>query len=73
MVVVGCTQGQACAPVVTLPIAYHSEARCLAERAGIIAAIGDLGYDRLVADCRKRPVENRTSAPKESVGQKPLA
>jgi len=73
MVLIGCAQGQQCAPVMTMPIAYRSEASCLAERADILAASEGLGYDRLFAECRKRSANGQASAPIKTNRQKPIA
>jgi hypothetical protein len=73
MVLIGCTQGRTCEPVVTLPISYRTESQCIAERAEIVAATEGHGYDRLFAECRKRPIGNRTSAPTRVIAQTPIA
>ena len=53
MVLIGCASGgQSCEAIATLPVAYRSQATCLAARASIITASGDLGYARVVAECR---------------------
>lgn len=52
MILLGCTNGGQCAPISTLPVAYQSEALCLADRADIVAASSGFGYDRVIADCR---------------------
>lgn len=54
MVLIGCGQGQACAPVMTLPVAYQSKASCLADRGDMVAAISDQGYGRVIAECREQ-------------------
>ena len=55
MTLVGCTNGGVqCAPIATMPVAYQSEASCSAARADIIAATSGLGYDRIIADCRRQ-------------------
>lgn len=55
MVLIGCGTGQDCAPVATMPVAYRSQASCLADRSSIIAASSDLGFQRLIAECHERP------------------
>ena len=55
MVLIGCAQGQQCAPITTLPVAYANEAGCLDARAEIVAASSDLGFDRVIAECRRQP------------------
>ncbi len=53
MVLIGCAQAtDQCAPIATLPIAYRSGVSCLDARAGMVAATGDLGYARIIAECR---------------------
>ena len=61
MILLGCTNGgNQCAPISTLPVAYQSEALCLAARADMVAASTGLGYDRVVANCRRQdPVSPR--------------
>jgi len=55
MILVGCTNGGTqCAPISTLPVAYQSEVSCLAARAEIIAASAGLGYDKVIANCRRQ-------------------
>ena len=54
MVLIGCAQGQTCAPVMTLPVAYQNRASCLADRADMVAAIAGQGYDRVIAECREQ-------------------
>ena len=49
MVLIGCAQGQQCAPIATLPVAYRNEALCLAARGDIVAASSDLSDDRVFA------------------------
>ena len=63
MVLIGCANGQECAQVMTLPVAYQSESSCLAARSEIVAASEGLGYDRVFAECRdqSRPGKHRTS------------
>jgi len=73
MVLIGCTQGNACKPVMTMPAAYRTEEACLADTADIVAAISRPG-NRLSAECRKRANQGQTSAPVRGSGrQKPLA
>lgn len=67
MVLIGCTQGQQCSPIMTLPVAYRSESSCLAARFDIIEASSDLGYDRLVAECRRQPQPASSKAEAGSV------
>jgi hypothetical protein len=73
MVLIGCTQGQDCNPVMTLPIAYQSEASCLSDRSGMVSAIAGRGYDRVFAECRKQPIAKPTSGPRDIARQKPVA
>ena len=55
MTLIGCTTGgHQCAPIATLPVAYQSEVSCLAARADIVAASSGLGYDRVIANCRRQ-------------------
>lgn len=55
MILVGCSNaGDQCAPIATMPVAYRSEAGCLAARADIVAASSGLGYDRVIANCRRQ-------------------
>jgi hypothetical protein len=55
MILLGCTDGGIqCAPISTLPVAYQSEALCLAARADMVAATTGLGYGRVIADCRRQ-------------------
>ena len=55
MILMGCTNGaHQCAPIATMPVAYQSEASCIAARADIVAASGGLGYDRVIANCRRQ-------------------
>jgi hypothetical protein len=50
MTLLGCAQGGAsCTPVMTLPMAYASEARCLADRSTMSAAV--TGYPAVEARC----------------------
>ena len=69
MVLIGCASGQECAPVMTLPVAYQSEASCLADRSGIVAASSGLGYGRLYAECREqaRAPKRQTSVHQNTV------
>jgi hypothetical protein len=54
MVLVGCAQGQQCATIATLPVAYRDETGCLAARSEMVAASSDLGFERVFAECRKQ-------------------
>ena len=53
----------------TLPVAYQSEASCLADRSGIVAASSGLGYGRLYAECREqaRAAKRQTSVHQDTV------
>lgn len=63
MVLMGCGSGQvSCAPIATLPVAYASEASCLQSRGEILRASGDLGYGRVVAECRRNGAISPASA-----------
>jgi hypothetical protein len=62
MVVMACTQGQACKPMMTLPAAYRTEQACLNDRSGIVAALSGPG-ERLIAECHARGGSGQTSAP----------
>lgn len=70
MVLIGCAQGQTCAPVMTLPVAYRSKASCLADRTDMVAASDGLGYERLFAECREQSRVNKlqTSARRKANG-----
>jgi len=70
MILIGCADGAECAPVMTLPVAFQSEASCLDARSEMVAAGEGLGYDRLFAECRaqSRPARNQAGA-----GKTPLA
>ncbi len=63
MVLIGCSNGgQQCTPIATLPSAYRSEATCLGARAEIVAASSELGFDRVIAECRPRSGGPRNAA-----------
>lgn len=68
MILLGCTNGgNQCAPISTLPVAYQSEALCLAARADMVAASTGLGYERVIADCRSQgPAGSRREGAKAS-------
>jgi hypothetical protein len=70
MVLSGCAQGQNCAPIATLPVAYRSEASCLAARGDIVAASAELGFDRVIAECRPHAP---TASRKGEAGPAPTA
>ena len=70
MVLIGCANGQECAPVMTLPVAYQSESSCLAARGEIVAASDGLGFDRVFAECRQ---QSRSSKHRTSLRDKPIA
>jgi hypothetical protein len=73
MVLIGCTEGQVCAPVTTLPIAYPTEARCLAQRSDMVSALDGLGYDRVIAECRSQGAAKPASARSKAARPKPIA
>ena len=53
MVLMGCGQNALeCERIATLPVAYQSQASCLAARPEILAASTDLGFARVEAECR---------------------
>lgn len=53
MVLMGCGQGDLpCERIATLPVAYSSQASCLAARPEILAASTGLGFARVEAECR---------------------
>ena len=62
MVLLGCSDAAACEPVATLPVAYESQASCMASRTEILAALGD---ETMVAECRRQgpltPIEASTA------------
>ena len=73
MVVIGCSQNQSCAPVMTLPVAYRTEATCLADRSDIVSALSGDGYARVFAECRKQPSKGQTSSGIKAIKFKPIA
>jgi hypothetical protein len=73
MILIGCSQGEQCAPVMTLPVAYRTEASCLADRTAMIAATGSLGHGRVFAECRKQSVSDQASAPAGPARSTPIA
>lgn len=65
MVLIGCAQGgDQCTPIATMPIAYRSAASCMSARSEMVAATSDLGYDRVVAECRPQATAPRKIAAK---------
>lgn len=65
MVLIGCAQGgQQCSPIATLPIAYRSAASCMDARSDMVAATADLGYARVIAECRPQASTPRKIAAK---------
>ena len=73
MVVIGCSQAEQCAPVMTLPVAYRSEASCLADRGDIVSALTGDGLARVFAECRKQPSKDQTSSRSKPARSKPIA
>lgn len=64
MVLIGCAQGEQCAPIATMPVAYRNEATCLDARAEMVAATAELGYVRVIAECRPQAPAARKVAAK---------
>lgn len=63
MVLIGCPQGTAaCEPIATMPVAYANEATCMQARADILSVSHDLGYARVVAECRPQGSQLRREA-----------
>ena len=63
MILIGCGSGEAsCATIATLPVAYANEASCLQSREDILRASGNLGYGRVVAECRRNGPVSPASA-----------
>lgn len=53
MVLLGCSaEASQCQPILTMPVAYTSEASCLNSRAEILALNSHLGFARVEAQCR---------------------
>lgn len=63
MVLFGCAQGPAaCEAIATMPVAYASEASCLQAREDILSASPNLGFARVVAECRRQESNPRHEA-----------
>lgn len=55
MVLLGCSQAaDSCQSVAVMPVAYASQASCLGARQEMVALSADLGFERVVAECRPR-------------------
>lgn len=62
MVLIGCSQGPtSCETIATMPVAYVSEASCLGSRSEILSLSAELGYARVIADCRPQGAPSRES------------